>query len=132
MMLRFNRSRRPLSIGLTVWFVFISVSIQMLHRHTGEPLCGTETAGVCPTTRQWDNPDYWKHLTVPSEQERPGTRFRGLCPVCLFLAKNNAQCRFASLDPPPRSQGSRYAPFDAAHLDSSRDLPAAGPRAPPC
>jgi hypothetical protein len=132
MMLRFGRSRRLLSMGLTVWFVFLSVSVHLFHRHPAVPIEGGAAGVMCPVAAKWGVSTDPKGLAAPSEQDCPARRLQGLCPICLFLAKNTAQLRTASVDPPPRSAGAGYAPLDAYGFDSSLDLPAAGPRAPPC
>jgi hypothetical protein len=132
MIIRINKSRRSFSIVLAVWFVFLSVSVHMFHRHPGVLVgehvnAGTRAISVCP-----DSARELQYFRACSDRQRPASRVGGLCPICLFLAKHTADYRSAWLNPTPKSEASRYATCDVIVPVSFLDLPTAGPRAPPC
>jgi hypothetical protein len=132
MIIRINKSRRSFSIALAVWFVFISVSVHMFHRHPRVLIGEHVNAGARPISIHADTTHELQYFRPSSERDHPTSRVGGLCPICLFLAKHTADYRSAWLNPTPKSEASRYASCYVFVPVSFLDLPTAGPRAPPC
>jgi hypothetical protein len=78
MMRRNGLATRAFSIGLTVWFVWLTASVHLLHTHPLNDCCdGDFPAGM-----------HAVHVDDPaSSGPRSADRGTGLCPACLFLAK---------------------------------------------
>ncbi len=93
-------ARQTLSLGVAVWFVFLSVSVHGLHRHTNQRCnaAAVESCAIEQNTRVSSTGAVW--LTDDSEIEHGPRQNVGLCPACLFLknCKERAVV-WKSLDP---------------------------------
>ena len=132
MMSRYNKSRQAFSLGFAIWLVFLSVSVNVLHEHPGVR-CDEIGSGGLARDEQGDIPPFGSaFLSEIREQDHPGTRAHGLCPVCLFLAKHIAVSADAPPGPTPKDTERGFATCGPSILVTSLDRPSAAPRAPPC
>jgi hypothetical protein len=131
-MLRFGKSRRTFSIGLAIWFVWLTVSVHSLHSHP-EARCNTDRTELIRNCAPSDYPSLDPlHLADIPQQEHPVTQMAGLCPICVFLAKHLADRPDVLLSPALRDHKSERAIRGRYILVTSLDRPTTSPRAPPC
>ena len=134
MPIRFLLSRRTarqaISLGVAIWFAFVSVSVYGLHQHS-EARC--DTAAAESSTIEHDD-----HLSCAgtvcltdySELEHGPRTDTGLCLACLFLknCKERAVV-WQSLDPVLVSD--RHTSYRTIFCQTTPDIVSSSPRAPP-
>jgi hypothetical protein len=122
MMRRLGPTTRTLSVGLTIWFVWLTASVHLLHTHPLSECCDGNIAASSRAVRI-------DHRTSSGAAATHGAT--GLCPACLFLAKYMAD----GCPTPPRLVPDDQVPAPVAAVKAARtdalDWPSTAPRAPP-
>jgi len=134
MPIRFLRShrtaRQAISLGIAIWFAFVSVSVHEFHEHGGAR-CDT-TAAESSTIEHDDHVSCAGTvcLTDYSELEHGPRKDTGLCLACLFLknCKERAVV-WQSLDPVLVLD--RHTSYRTIFCHTVPDIVSSSPRAPP-
>lgn len=131
-MARHGKLRQLCTVGIAIWLIAISASVNLLHRHValgcgemgriGPPGVEHNTASNCLTPC----------LFYASGLEKRMSPVSDLCPVCLFMAKHRAGRLGAPVEPTPEDDGAGIAECGQPIPAKSLDIPSAAPRAPPC
>jgi hypothetical protein len=131
MRFRYSKFHSLFSICFAVWFVFLTASVHALHRHPRPVKRQTDQLARCAVDHHRVLlPNLTYRSSPPGAQQSP-THVGGLCPVCLFLAKNTAVRSSDGTDPVPSAQGQRRYVCGSTVAGSSLRISLTGPRAPP-
>lgn len=120
MIRQFGRSTRALTILLALWFLGLNASIQFFHLHPDRACCAATAYG-----------DSTRLASPDGGAPAPHSRFAGLCPACLFLAKYLAQWRAEPPEPTPSDAATAWARPAAPAGIVTLHWPTTTPRAPP-
>jgi hypothetical protein len=129
MMLRFEKSRRGLSIGLAIWLGWLWGAVQALHSHPVPPCYrgGTELV----RNSELGVPLEPTELVRVPPNDAPATRLGDLCPICMFLAHYRADHPITLLSPATGDRESGLAICTRPTFVASPAPPTFSPRAPP-
>ena len=123
-------ARRAFSLALAVWFVFLSLSIHGLHKHTGGQW-NTDDAGT-GVVEHAGEAMYGgaARVTAPPEFDDGAMADQGLCPACLFL-KNCKQSAKVWISKAPCAAPNGAVIDRTGVCRTSHVVSCGSPRAPP-
>ena len=123
-------ARQAISLGIAIWFVFVSVSVHGLHEHAGARCDNAAAESSSIEHDDHESPAGAACLAGYSDLEHGPRKDTGLCLACLFL-KNCKERAVVWQSLEPVLVSDRHTSYRTVFRHTIPDIISSSPRAPP-